>query len=227
MYQFSRAIYRELAPHIVPPCPGAPAARNHAAVLRACEAVVTRLATDRHYFARPARTLFWDIRAYFPMSEQSHVHQVVSRYIDYAQQFVAAHLLEGRTARTALVTTAGFTDVIELGRQARARLYDLCASAPEPLVPGELRFGAPERMGPDGPLRALQPAAARALASEVSRAQPQAVAVSLLHSYADPAHEQLLGSVLAELLPDAHCSLSSDLVGTFREFERTATTVLD
>ena len=136
-------------------------------------------------------------------------------------------LLEGRTSRTALVTTAGFTDVIELGRQARARLYDLCASAPEPLVPGELRFGAPERMGPDGPLRALQPAAARALASEVSRAQPQAVAVSLLHSYADPAHEQLLGSVLAELLPDAHCSLSSDLVGTFREFERTATTVLD
>src|SRR5439155_1656277 len=185
MYQFSRAIYRELAPHIVPPCPGAPAARNHAAVLRACEAVVTRLATDRHYFARPARTLFWDIRAYFPMSEQSHVHQVVSRYIDYAQQFVAAHpqqverfahgmtvatnaLLEGRTARTALVTTAGFTDVIELGRQARARLYDLCASAPEPLVPGQLRFGAPERMGPDGPLRPLQPAAARALASEVS-----------------------------------------------------------
>ena len=97
MYQFSRAIYRELAPHIVP-CPGAPAARNHAAVLRACEAVVTRLATDRHYFARPARTLFWDIRAYFPMSEQSHVHQVVSRYIDYAQQFVAAHPIEGYAA---------------------------------------------------------------------------------------------------------------------------------
>ena len=98
MYQFSRAIYRELAPHIVAPVSGAPAARNHAAVLRACEAVVTRLATDRHYFARPARTLFWDIRGYFPMSEQSHVHRVVNRYVDAAQQFVAQHPLEGYAA---------------------------------------------------------------------------------------------------------------------------------
>jgi hypothetical protein len=95
MYQFSRAIYRELAPKIVAPPPGEASAANHAAVLRACEAVIKRLATDRHYFARPARTLFWDIRSYFPMSEQSHVHRVVSRYVDYAQRFVAAHPLEG------------------------------------------------------------------------------------------------------------------------------------
>src|SRR6202451_2470955 len=65
-------------------------------------------------------------------------------------------LLEGRTARTALIATDGFTDVIELGRQARAHLYDLCRSAPAPLVPAELRFAAPERMAPDGPLRALE-----------------------------------------------------------------------
>ena len=68
-------------------------------------------------------------------------------------------LLEGRTARTALIATAGFTDVIELGRQARAHLYELCLSGPAPLVPAELRFAAPERTGPDGPLRALDPAA--------------------------------------------------------------------
>jgi hypothetical protein len=98
MYQFSRAIYRELAPRIIAPAPGAPAASNHEAVLRACEAVVTRLATDRHNFARPARTLFWDIRGYFPMSAQSHVHQVVNRYVDYAQQYVTEHPLEGYTA---------------------------------------------------------------------------------------------------------------------------------
>src|SRR5947209_13166726 len=98
MYQFSRAIYRELAPDIIAPASGAPAACNHAAVLEACEAVITRLATDRHYFARPARTLFWDIRAYFPMSAQSHVHRVVNRYVDYAQRFVTAHPLEGYTA---------------------------------------------------------------------------------------------------------------------------------
>jgi hypothetical protein len=98
MYQFSRAIYRELAPHIVDPRPGAPAASNHEAVLHACEAVVTRLATDRHYFARPARTLFCDIRTYFPMSAQSHVYRVVCRYVHYAQAFVAQHPHEGYTA---------------------------------------------------------------------------------------------------------------------------------
>lgn len=98
MYQFSRAIYRELAPHIIDAPPGVPAARNHEAVLQACEAVVKRLATDRHYFARPARTLFWDIRNYFPMSAQSHVHQVVCRYVDYAQQFITAHPVEGYAA---------------------------------------------------------------------------------------------------------------------------------
>jgi N-methylhydantoinase A len=136
-------------------------------------------------------------------------------------------LLEGRTARTALIATAGFTDVIELGRQARPHLYDLCASAPAPLVPDELRFGAPERMGPAGALRELEPAAARALVELVGCAAPQAVAVSLLHSYADPAHERLLGGLVTDALGDAHCSLSSDLVGTFREYERTATTVLD
>jgi len=136
-------------------------------------------------------------------------------------------LLEGRTARTALVATAGFTDVIELGRQNRVHLYKLCLAAPTPLVPAELRFAAPERMAPEGPLRALDPALARTLVEEIARAEPEAVAVSLLHSYADPAHERLLGALIAELLPDTHLSLSCDLVGTFREYERTATTVLD
>jgi N-methylhydantoinase A len=136
-------------------------------------------------------------------------------------------LLEGRTARTALIATAGFTDVLELGRQARPRLYEPCLSAPAPLVPAELRFAAPERSGPEGPLRALDPALARTLVEEVARARPQAIAVALLHSYAHPGHEQELGALVAELLPDAHLSLSCELVGTFREYERTATTVLD
>jgi N-methylhydantoinase A len=136
-------------------------------------------------------------------------------------------LLQGRTARTALIATDGFTDVIELARQARPHLYRLCDAPPAPLVPAELRFAAPERMTPDGPLRELDRDAARALVLEVAAQQPQAVAVALLHSYAHPQHERLLGELIAELLPDARLSLSSDLVGTFREFERTATTALD
>jgi N-methylhydantoinase A len=136
-------------------------------------------------------------------------------------------LLEDRTARTALIATAGFTDVIELGRQARADLYDLCRSAPAPLVPAELRFAAPERTGPDGPRLALDPALARALVAEIALTGTEAIAVALLHSYAHPDHERLLGALIAELPDDVHVSLSSELVGTFREFERTATTVLD
>lgn len=98
MYQFSRAIYRELAAEILEPPLGVPASTNHAAVLRACEQVVTRLATDRHYFARPARTLFCDIRSYFPMWAQAHVHSVVTRYMGYAQKFLIEHPHEGYTA---------------------------------------------------------------------------------------------------------------------------------
>src|SRR3954447_18365768 len=70
-------------------------------------------------------------------------------------------LLEGRGARTVLVATEGFTDVVALGRQARAELYRLCAGRPAPLVPPDRRVPAPERMTPDGPLRELTPGAAR------------------------------------------------------------------
>jgi hypothetical protein len=90
MYQFSRGIYRELAP-LVDRSEGA---RNtfevRLSLLRACEACVERLATDRHYFARPARTLFGDIRSYFPVCRQEQVYQVVERYMALADEFVAA-----------------------------------------------------------------------------------------------------------------------------------------
>jgi N-methylhydantoinase A len=136
-------------------------------------------------------------------------------------------LLEGRHARTALVATDGFADVVELGRQARAELYRLCATRPAPLAPPELRFGAPERMTPDGPLRELTAEGAEALARTVAAAAPEAVAVVLLHAYRHPQHEQRIGDALAAALPDVHVSLSHEVVGTFRELERAATTEVD
>ncbi len=136
-------------------------------------------------------------------------------------------LLEGNTARTALLTTAGFEDVIELGRQNRPHLYRLCQAPPPPLVGSELRLGVQERVVPEGVLQELDPAHARERAATLAGAGPEAVAVCLLHSYADPEHERLLGEQIRELLPDAALSLSSELVGTFREYERTATTALD
>jgi len=134
-------------------------------------------------------------------------------------------LLEGRGARTVLVATEGFTDVVELGRQARADLYRLCAARPAPLVPAERRVAAPERCGPDGVLRALEDPAA--LAREVAALEPEAVAVVLLHAYAHPEHELAIGAALRAALPGVHVSLSHDVVGTFREYERAATTEID
>jgi N-methylhydantoinase A len=133
-------------------------------------------------------------------------------------------LLEGKAAKTALIATEGFTDLIALGRQNRPELYRLCAARPAPLVPDELRFGAPERMTPDGPLRELSDEAARALAERISDAEAESVAVVLLHSYRHPQHE----SAIADALPDdVHVSLSHEVVGTFREYERAATTEID
>ncbi len=136
-------------------------------------------------------------------------------------------LLEGRVARTALVATQGFTDIVALGRQNRRELYRLCAAWPAPLVPDELRFGAPERTGPEGQLRELEPDALEDLADRVARADPESVAVVLLHSYRHPEHELAIGRALADKLPGVHVSLSHQVVGTFREFERAATTEID
>ena len=87
MYWFSRAIYRELADEIAED-PNAGPYVNHERVLRACECALERLATDRHYFARPARTLFNDIRIYFPMTSQLRVLRVVQHYLVLADEFL-------------------------------------------------------------------------------------------------------------------------------------------
>src|SRR5215212_5138144 len=111
-------------------------------------------------------------------------------------------LLEGKVARTALVATEGFTDIEELGRQARRELYRLCVGHPPPLVPPELRIAAPERCGPDGVLRALD---VEALRARVDGAPGfEAAAVCLLWSFRHPEHELACGEVLGD---DVHVSL--------------------
>jgi hypothetical protein len=95
MYRFSRAIYRELAGEITEPEAPIAGRTNHERVLRACEGAVERLATDRHYFARPARTLFTDIRVYFPMCAQERVWRVVETYMEFADEFFQRQPLRG------------------------------------------------------------------------------------------------------------------------------------
>ncbi|HEY4098417.1 MAG TPA: hydantoinase/oxoprolinase family protein [Baekduia sp.] len=137
-------------------------------------------------------------------------------------------LLEGVGARTVLCATEGFVDVVELGRQARPELYRLCVAGPAPLVPPSRRVAVPERMVPDGVLRAFDAPAAAAVAEEVAALEPEAVAVCLLHAYRHPEHEVLLGEALrARLGDEVHVSLSHEVTATFREFERAATTEVD
>ena len=133
-------------------------------------------------------------------------------------------LLEGRVARTALLATEGFTDLEELGRQARAELYRLCARHPPPLVPAELRVAVPERTGPDGVLRALDEEALRGSLDDLDA---DAAAVCLLWGFRHPEHERRVAELLEEALPGIHVSTSHETAGVFREYERCATTVVD
>jgi N-methylhydantoinase A len=133
-------------------------------------------------------------------------------------------LLEGRVARTALLATEGFTDLEELGRQARPELYRLCAGNPPPLVPAELRVGVPERTGPDGVLRALDEAA---LLEALSGLDCEAVAVCLLWGFRHPEHERRAGELAADVLDGVHVSTSHETAGVFREYERCVTTIVD
>jgi hypothetical protein len=95
MYRFSRSMYRELAPEVLPGrlCLGK--ASNHEMVLRACEAAILRLARDRHYFAKPTKTLFNDIRVFFPMSAQARVYIIVDRYLSLAREWLESQPLQG------------------------------------------------------------------------------------------------------------------------------------
>src|SRR4051812_38895271 len=135
-------------------------------------------------------------------------------------------LLEGRVARTALLATEGFTDLEELGRQARAELYRLCAGHPPPLVPPELRVPVVERTGPDGVLRDLDE---RALAEALEGldSDVEAAAVCLLWGFRHPEHERRVAELVEERDARMHMSTSHETAGVFREHERCATTVVD
>jgi N-methylhydantoinase A len=136
-------------------------------------------------------------------------------------------LLEERGARTALVTTRGFADLLEIGRQDRPHLYRLCAPKPAPLAEPELRFEAAERVGPDGVVEPLAAEETERLAAAVEASGAGSVAVCLLFSYLDPSHEQRIAAALRRRLPGLHVSASHEVLPRFREYERCSTTVID
>ncbi len=135
-------------------------------------------------------------------------------------------LIERKGARTGLLTTAGFRDALEIGREGRYDMYDLFIDPPAPLVPRHLRLEVPERVGADGGvLRPLDAAGARAAIAALLAEGVEAVAISLLHAYRNPAHEQALARLVAAEAPGLPVSCSSEVVPEIREYERTSTTV--
>ncbi|HEY4688972.1 MAG TPA: hydantoinase/oxoprolinase family protein, partial [Anaerolineae bacterium] len=137
-------------------------------------------------------------------------------------------LLERKGARTALIATRGFADVIEIGRQNRPQLYALEPVKPEPLVPRDLRFEIDERIAADGSvLKPLDVAEVQALIPQLLKAEVESVAVCFLFSFLHPEHEQVVKATLTPTLRHLFISLSSDILPEYREYERTSTTVIN
>ena len=134
-------------------------------------------------------------------------------------------IIERKGARTALVTTEGFRDVLAMGNESRYDQYDLNIILPEPLVPRHLRLPVPERLDNEGNiLRPLDEDAVRALVPLLVREQVESIAIGLLHSFVNPIHERRIRDILSDALPEIPISLSSEVSPEMREWERFSTT---
>ncbi len=137
-------------------------------------------------------------------------------------------LLERTGAKTALVVTAGFRDILQIGRQDRPDLYDWRIRRPDPLVPRHLRFEAQERVVHTGDvLKPMETGTLDDIVERVKNSGVDAVAVCLLHSYANPAHEQAIGDAIRRELPGIPVSLSYEILPEFKEYERMSTTTIN
>jgi len=137
-------------------------------------------------------------------------------------------VLERKGARTGLITTKGFRDVYEIGRGNRPEGYNLFFKRPVPLVPRDLRLEVDERLYAAGEvLKPLDEQSASESIGALKAAGVESVAVCLLHSYANPVHEERLGQLVRQQFPEAYVSLSHEILREFREYERTSTTVLN
>ena len=167
-------------------------------------------------------------RAFQQLLEEASVSAAMVQYLAHGTTVITNAVFEGSLARTALVTTEGFRDILEIARQNRPSLYDLQFEKPDPLVPRHLCFGVPERLNPDGSvLIPLDEDIVRLVVAKLREEGVEAVAVCLLHSYANPAHEKRVGAILRAELPDVAVSLSSEVSPEIREFFRTSTTVVN
>ena len=160
--------------------------------------------------------------------EKEKVDASLIGVVIHATTLASNALLTGNIPKTGLVTTLGFRDVLEIGRQNRPELYNLQVERLPPLVPRRYRFEVQERITYDGRiLEPLDTSRTILVARKIRKLGIGTVAVCLLHSYANPKHEKKLGEIFRREHPGARLSLSSELLPEFREYERTSTTVVN
>ncbi len=158
--------------------------------------------------------------------EQSGVSAAEIHNLIHGTTLVTNAMIERKGAKTALMTTAGFRDSIEIGRETRYHLYDLMLEQPKPLVPRYLRFDIPQRTLYDGTSQtALDEDYVRNLTTELKARAIEAIAVTFLHSFINPADEERVRDIIAEIAPEIRVSISSDVVPEIREYERASTTI--
>lgn len=161
-----------------------------------------------------------------PVLENGSVDARERGTLIHGTTLVTNALIERKGALTALLTTAGFRDAVEIGREHRYELYDLNLDLPKPLVPRHLRFDVPERMAADGSvLERLDESFVRKLVGELRDKGIRAIGVCYLNSFRNPAHEKRTAEIIAEIAPMIRVSLSSEVVAEIREFQRTSTTL--
>ena len=148
------------------------------------------------------------------------------RRIVHGTTLVTNAIIERKGVPTALITTRGFRDAVEIGKEHRYDLYDIFLELPKPLVPRRLRLELDERVLADGTvLTPVDPDQVRSVAEHLKSEGVQAVAIALLHSYRNPEHERQVEEILTEYAPDLTISTSSSVVPEIREYERTSTTI--
>jgi N-methylhydantoinase A/oxoprolinase/acetone carboxylase beta subunit len=160
------------------------------------------------------------------VTAQQIAPEQLDRVVVGATTLVTNTLLERKGARTSLVTTEGFGDVIEIGREWRFDIYDLHIELPEPLVSRDLRFELRERVDATGAALAVpDEEQLRAMVERLRESGVESVAISLLHSYANNAHERFAAAAVREALPDVHVSMSCEVLPEMREFDRSSATI--
>jgi N-methylhydantoinase A len=150
------------------------------------------------------------------------------QYLLHGTTIATNAVLERKLPLGAIVTTAGFEDVMQIGRHGRTDVYAITLAQPEPLVARRFCFGVTERVNAEGKVTVpLDEDGVRRIATELARAEVKSVAVCLLHAYANPAHERRVGAILAEMLPNVAITLACDISPEIREYERMSTTALN